>query len=101
MESLKNLKAGDRVWVSTEKRPYKVRCRSDRYIICTKPMNIKKTVRYFIIDVMEGIRGPDNMVFCFGYETDEQCAERLAELESGTIEVSHRRRVPLDIIKVK
>ena len=89
------------MWVSTEKRPYKVRCRSDRYIICTKPMNIRKTVRYFIIDLVEWIRGPDNMIFCFGYETDDQCAERLSELESGMIEVSHRSRVPLDIIKVQ
>lgn len=37
------------------------------------------------------------MVFCSGYESDEDCAERLAELQSGEIEVSSRRGIPLDI----
>lgn len=37
------------------------------------------------------------MVFCDGYETDEDCAERLQELQSGEIEVSWRRHVDLDI----
>ena len=36
------------------------------------------------------------MVFCSGYETQEQCEERLRELQNGTIEVSVRRGVPLD-----
>ena len=88
---------GDKVLVPGEKRPYKVKCRDDRYIICTKPMNIYHTVLYFIIDLKERLRGPDNMVFSLGYETDEQCLERLAELRSGIIEVSKRRSVSLDI----
>ena len=35
------------------------------------------------------------MVFCSGYETQEQCEERLKELQSGRIEVSRRNSVPL------
>lgn len=90
-----NLNVGDKVWVPGEKRPYRVRCRSERFVICTKPMNLKRTVLYFIADLKEQIRGPDNMVFCFGYETDLDCMERLIELECGRIEVSRRRSVPL------
>lgn len=37
------------------------------------------------------------MVFCFGYETDEDCLERLKDLQEGTIELSRRRGIPLDI----
>lgn len=91
------VEVGDKVYVPNEKRPFRVRARNDRYIICTKPYNPQRTVRYFIIDLKEKVRGPDNMVFCSGYETDEDCAERLQELQSGEIEVSWRRHVDLDI----
>jgi hypothetical protein len=88
---------GDKVYVPNEKKPYKVRARDDRYIICTKPLNIHHTVLYFIIDLVDKWRAPDNMVFCFGYETDEDCQARLRDLQDGTIELSRRRGIPLDI----
>lgn len=91
------VEVGDKVYVPKEKRPYRVRARDERYIICTKPYNPQRTVRYFIVDLKERVRGPDNMVFCSGYESDEDCAERLKELQSGEIEVSCRRHVDLDI----
>ena len=91
------VEVGDKVYVPNEKRPYRVRARDERYIICTKPYNPRRTVLYFIVDLKERVRGPDNMVFCSGYETDEDCAERLQELQSGKIEVSWRRNVDLDI----
>lgn len=91
------LKVGDKVYISNEKRPYRVRCRDDRYIICTKPMNIYHTVLYFIIDLVDKWRAPDNMIFCSGYETNEECLERLKELQDGRIELSSRRGIPLDI----
>ena len=92
----KDLKPGDPVFVPNEVRPYRVKCRDDRFIICTKPFNPMRTVMYFIIDIERGLRGPDNMVFCSGYETQEQCEERLKELQSGWIEVSTRRSVGID-----
>lgn len=93
---LKNLCVGDKVYIYGEKRPYTVRCRDFRFIICTKPFNLRHTVMYFIIDLEYLLRGPDNSVFCSGYETDEQCFDRLMELRNGEIEVSIRRSVPLD-----
>lgn len=86
---------GDKVYVPKEKKPYRVKARDERYIICTKPCF--GTVLYFIVDLKERWRAPDNMVFCSGYETEEQCKERLAELQSGEIELSCRRGIPLDI----
>lgn len=91
----RDLKPGDPVYVQNEVRPYRVKCRDERYIICTKPYNPWRTVRYFIIDLERGVRGPDNMVFCSGYETQEQCEERLKELQEGRIEVSYRNCVGL------
>lgn len=57
----------------------------------------KNTVMYFIVDLKNNWRAPDNLIFCSGYETREQCEERLAELQSGTIELSQRRGIPLDL----
>lgn len=91
------IKVGNKIYVPGEKKPYRVRCRDDRYIICTKPMNLKHTVLYFIIDLQEGWRAPDDRIFCSGYETDEQCAERLKELQNGEIGLSRRRGMPLDV----
>ena len=91
------VEVGDKVYIPNQKRPYKVRARDDRYIICTKPFNLQHTVIYFIVDLIDRWRAPDNMIFCFGYETDEQCRERLRELQEGKIELSMRRGMPLDI----
>ena len=91
------VKIGDKVYVPNEKKPYKVRARDERYIICTKPFNPQHTVLYFIVDLVDRWRAPDNMIFCSGYETDKDCQERLAELQSGEIELSRRRGIPLDI----
>ena len=88
---------GDKVYIPDQKRPFRVRARDDRYIICTKPFNPQHTVIYFIVDLVNKWRAPDNMIFCSGYGTDEQCQERLQELQSGQIELSRRRGIPLDI----
>lgn len=95
MTDWNNLREGDKVFIDTEKMPYKVQCRNDRYIICTKPYNPKRTVFYFIVDLLDGVRGTDDRVFCFGYETTDQCKERLKDLESGRIGVSMRNRVTI------
>ena len=92
----KNLKVGDMVLLQGERFSYKVICRDERFIICTKPFNLHQTVLYFIIDLEKKIYGPDNSIFCAGYETLAQCQERLQELQNGTLEVSLRHCVPLE-----
>lgn len=70
---------------------FEVRCRSERFIILTTTKrDIAGILYYMIIDLAYKIRGPDNVIFSSSYTTDEDCRERLAELESGEIEVSHR-----------
>ena len=86
---------GDKVWIPNEKRAYRVRARDDRYIICTKSCFGK--VLYFIVDLVDKWRAPDDRVFCSGYETDEDCQERLKELQLGLIGLSVRRGVLLDL----
>lgn len=88
---------GDKIYIPNHKRPFRVRCRDNRYIICTKPFNLQHTVQYFIIDLETARRGPDNLIFCFGYETDEDCLYNLKLLQEGRIEVSSRYGVPLDV----
>lgn len=91
------VEVGDKVYIPDQSKPYTVRCRDNRYIICTKPYNPKRTVMYFIIDLEKKWRALDDRVFCFGYETDEDCQERLKELQNEEIFLSLRRGIPLDI----
>lgn len=92
---------GYRVFFTEEKHPYTIRACNDRYAICTKPFNLKKTVLYTIIDFNEGIRGTEDLIFCAGFESDEDCFEALVRLSNGVSEVSHRNRVPLSIEKIE
>lgn len=88
---------GDKVYLPKEIRPYKVQARSERYVICTKPFNPKRTVIYFIIDLVRKVRGADNLVFGHGYETKEDCEDAIRMLDKGDMEVSWRNVVPLDL----
>ena len=94
---------GDRVTFSGEVKSYKVRAVSpdERYAICTKPFNLKKTVIYSIIDFEENRRASDDRIFCSGYETDDDVAERMNELVSGKLALSRRHSCPLHIVKIK
>ena len=105
--ALADTQVGARVWFASEKRPYTVQARSDRYLVCTKPFNLRRTTLYTIIDLWEGVRGPENLIFGMGAETREQCEAMLNRLEGlnravgYATEVSHRHRIPLDLTKVQ
>ena len=81
IEKLKSLPVGARIYFSEEKQPYRVRARSDRYLVCTKPFNPRRTTLYCIIDLVENIRGTENLVFGMGAETDDDCNEMIDRLE--------------------
>lgn len=93
------LAVGDRIKFAEERQRYTVRAVSadGRFAICTKPFNPRHTVLYSIIDFKRDVRGPDNLIFSSGYETDEQIASNMRLLESDEIEVSYRRSIPLSI----
>ena len=95
-----NLKIGDKIKFKSEKQKYTVQAKSDRYIICTKPFNLKQTVLYTIIDLTRLVRGPNNSVFNpYDYAVQEDIYECLNNLDYHVngIEVSHRRCVKLDV----
>lgn len=95
------LEEGSKVWFREEVRPYTVKASNDRYAICTKPFNLKKTVLYTIVDLKEGVRGSDDLIFCMGYETQDEINNALKRLKDGEMEISHRNRVELRIERVK
>lgn len=97
-------KVGDKIKFAEDKQRYTIQACDERFLICTKPFNPKKTVLYTIVDLKENIRGPDNLVFCMGYETREDCEENLKRLQEGApddvygeMKVSHRQRIELNI----
>lgn len=94
------LKKGDKVKFVEEKQAYTVRAGNGVYTVCTKPFNLEKTVLYTVINWLEYVRGPEDLVFGMGAETDKDCKEMLKRLTSGETEVSHRNRIALNIEKV-
>jgi len=95
----KGLKVGDKIKFQREKQRYKIIAKSDRFIICTKPFNPKKTFLYSIIDLQRIVRGAVNLVFGLAWDFDnpEELQQCINELESGEVEVSHRNCILLDV----
>jgi len=91
------VKVGDKIKFAGDKQRYTVQARDERFLICTRPFNLKATTLYTVVDLKEDVRGAENVVFGLGYETRQQCKEALDRFASGESEVSHRNRVPLDI----
>jgi len=84
----------------SEKQRYTVQACNDRWVICTKPFNAKKTVLYTIIDFERDIRGTEDLIFCRGFEDKKHCQEALERLKNGESEVSYRHWQKLDIEKI-
>lgn len=97
---MEDLKIGNRIKFLKEKISYKIMAFDDRFIICQKPYNPKRTFMYSIIDLKKNIRGADNCYCKFQYDDLEECKEALKELNSGDIEISYRNWCELDIEKV-
>ena len=102
--TIDNIPVGGRVWFKSERRPYTVQARSRRFLVCNKPFAARKTVMYCIVDLMEQVRGPEDLIFGMGAETREDCESMLARLEredaDHRTEVSWRRRIDLDVLRV-
>jgi hypothetical protein len=96
---LQTARVGARVDFAEEKMAYTIQARSERYLICTKPFNARRTVLYTIVDLVDKVRGPDNLLFSNGYETRADCEKRLAELldPETCVDISHRRRISLKL----
>ena len=94
---------GIKIKFKEEKQAYEVQACGLRYMVCTKPFNLKKTVLYTIVDKLQRIRGTENVVFGMGAETKSDCSRMLERLEShgsdGT-EISHRNRIDLNVEEI-
>lgn len=95
----RKIPVGAKIWFDNEKQGYTVRASNAAFCICTKPFNAQKTVLYCIIDWEQGIRGPENILFGVGAETDEQCQDMLERVTQGESEVSGRYYRKTAIVK--
>ncbi len=91
---------GTRIKLKEEKQAYTVQACNERFAVCTKPFNPRRTVLYTIVDFKKNIRGTENLIFCMGFETKEQCERALKRLSEGESEVSHRSWLPLEIERI-
>lgn len=96
---LRRIPVGARMWFKGESQPYRVRASNVAFVILTKPFNLRHTVLYSIIDWESNVRGPEDLIFGMGAETDEACQEMLERLTAGETNVSKRHYAPLDIVK--
>jgi hypothetical protein len=92
---------GDKIYFFEEKYPYVVRSIKSNMVVLTKPFNLKHTVLYTILDLNNMIRGPEDLIFCFGAETDKQCNEMLNRILNKESEISYRHRIKAIITKIK
>ena len=99
IEYCRNLKVGDKIKFESEKQRYTIQAKSDRYIICTKPFNARKTYLYSIIDLERLVRGRINLIFGLidDVNSPELAQECINDLEAGEYEVSHRHCIKLDV----
>ena len=93
---------GDRVWFWEEKFGYTIRALNNRYLVCTKPFNLRKsTVIYTVVDLQERVRSTDGYVFSpYDYVSDEDCQSLVKDLENGHW-LSQRNEIPLRIKKIR
>ena len=94
------LEMGHRVQFAESRRWWRVRATSGdgRFAILTSPFNLRRVPYYTILDTERGVRGPDDRIFCSGYEDDSDIADRMRELIAGDIQVSRRRSVESHIV---
>ncbi len=93
-------KIGDKIKFKTEKQRYTVRARDERFIIATKPFNLRKTYLYTLVDLKKKKRSSDDWHCKYDYENEFEARLAIRELNDGTIELSSRQIIDLDIERV-
>jgi len=93
-------KVGDKIKFTSEKQRYTIRACDERYLICTKPFNARKTFLYTIVDLKEKKRSSDNWYCKYDYTSETEALKGLEELNKGIIELSTRRAIDLDFERI-
>jgi len=102
----KAIKPEYKIYFAGERIGYTIKACNERYLICTKPYNPKRTVLYTIVDLKEEIRGTNNLVFnMYDYAKQSDIDQCLKDLISGEsdfdgLKITRRNRVPLQIVKI-
>ena len=95
-------KVGDKIKFAGQKQRYTIRACNERYLVCTKPFNARKTYLYTMVDLQEGIRGTDGYaIACYDYRIPSHARMYLKDLHKGKVEISHRNRVELKIEELR
>lgn len=94
---VQKVEVGSKIKFREEKQRYTVQASNRIFSICTKPLNIHKTVLYTIVDWKHRMRGTENLVFGFGAETQEQCEDMLKRITNADSDISHRNWTELDV----
>lgn len=77
-----DVKVGDKIKFVEEKQAYTVRARNERFIICVKPFNARKTVLYTIIDLERDVRGACNLIFGHAMEDENDIQSAMQKLQN-------------------
>lgn len=94
---------GDKIKFAEEKKPYTVIACDGRFLVCTKPFNLKHTVQYTIVDLLKRIRGADNYWTWGGhydYSKKDECEQCIRDIYTGEVQISKRNVIPLKIDSV-
>lgn len=93
-----NLITGASVFFHGEKQPFKIKARTSRYAICTKPFNLQRTVTYCIIDFEDNKRAPNDLVLSnYDYKSKEDIDRCMIDLIEGKVFLSRRNGMDLDV----
>lgn len=100
---ISKLTIGTKVFFTGEKQPFWIKANDGkRFVIATKPFNVQRTVIYTILDFQQGLRNRNNLIFnMYDYKIQEDIDKCMADLQSGEAEISHRRPVEIDILKIE
>lgn len=91
---------GDKVKLDTDRRWWTVKAVTANFAALTRQAEFEPagTLCYTVLDWRNGVRGPCNLIgqgWGDGSYSEQECAEMLAEFESGDLEVSQRNWVPI------
>lgn len=99
---MQTLKLNDKIIFHEDKNHFTIKAISNRFAICTRPYNLKKTVFYTIIDFENNKRSTTDLVFnIYDFKNQLDIEQCLLDLESGEISLSRRNQVDLNILNIK
>ena len=92
---------GTKILFDEEPVHYTIKALSERYAICTRLYNPKRTVIYTIIDFKEGVRGTNNLVFnIYDYKEQSDIDACMKDLINGECEITRRNRIDLSVKEI-